>query len=240
MSLHSVHIPDDNTERTPLVGSIISTDGTFSTITLDSDRNGSSQQQKQQQQQQGRSVDESNRNKMALRSSSCLLLFFVTVAFVAGIIQWHYGILWGAGMNALLVITGTASLIIKEEKFEIATATAKNVHFATLYVWAASAIVGLVLFLVFVALHGQEILFHWCLFYSGGHYLDYASVTMNTCAALSEDGSLQMIWIAAVIIGAVMGLPFMYITVQIVYWCVLYAEASSSSPPPPLVSNLNI
>lgn len=219
---------DDRTERTPLtVGSTISTDGTFSTITLDSGGNSSQQQRRWQQQQQGRSIND-NINKMT--SSSCLLLFFVTGAFVEGILQLNYGAWWGVGMNALLVITGTASLMVKhkykDNDDDDRKITAKNVHFVTLCVWATSAIIGLILFAVFVAFHGNEKLFRWCLSYSSGNYLDYASVTINTCAALSEGGTLQMIWIAAVIIGVVFGLPFMYVAVRTVY--ILYFEVSSS------------
>lgn len=231
---YNVHIPnnngdDDRTESTPLtVGSTISTDGTFSTITLDN-----SQQQRrwqQQQQQQGRFIND-NVNNMA--SSSCLLLFFVTVAFVAGIIQLNYGVWWGVGMNALLVITGTASLVVKhkykandnDDDDDDRMITAKYVHFVTLCVWATSAIIGLILFAGFVAFHGNETLFRWCLSYSRGNYLDYSSVTMNTCAALSEDGTLRMIWIAAVISGVVLELPLMYIAVRTVY--IFYFEVSS-------------
>jgi len=232
---------DDGTERTALtVDSNQSTVSAFGTLALDSVKNSGSQQKQKQQKQKafsnGSGDDEfESTTAIVSRSSLGLLQFFVLVAFLEGIIHYHYEVWWGVGMNFLLVVTGIASFFVAHRTSSSSSSsweTAKTVHFATTCVWFASAMVGLVLFGFFVVFRGRENLFRWCLVNSRGNYMDSTSITMTTCAALSKDGMIERIWITTVFFGVALGFPFMFLAVRTVY--TFYAEAAfalaASSP----------
>jgi hypothetical protein len=220
---HNVHVHNynsqggyDRTERTPLtVGStVVSTDGTFSTITLDSTLASSTNKRITNSDRRG----ENGNDAAALRPSRCRLSLFIAVALVAAIIQYHYYAIWWAfGWNALLITTGTSSLVAGEK--------AKNVHLVNLWVWAVSAAAGVVFFGIFVVWYGKESLLLLCLAYASDKYSDYNSVTIGVCATLSDDGTLLKIWIGAVILGVVLVFPFMFYAIRTAY--LFYAAAAS-------------
>lgn len=189
---------DGRTERTPLsVSGTTSTDGTFSTITLDSTiANVNSNFQQQQN------------DTTTPRSSFLHLLLFVSLALVGGIFLLNHGIYWAVIVCAALVSTGMVSLL--------AGRTNKNIHFVTLSVWTLSATFGLVFFSIFVVWRGEDYIPEWCLAYANDKYSDH-EITMGVCAALEDDGTFEKIWIGAIILGVLLGFPFLFFAVLTVY-----------------------
>ncbi len=189
---------DGRTERTPLsVAGTTSTDGTFSTITLDSTlANGNINLQQQQN------------DVTTPRSSFLHLLLFVSLALVGGIILFHHGVWWAIIMHAALISTGMASLLAGRAN--------KNIHLVTLSVWTLSAMVGLVLFSIFVVWRGRDYIPEWCLAYANDKYLDH-EITMGVCATLEDDGTFEKIWIGAIVLGVLLGFPFLFFAVLTVH-----------------------
>ena len=212
---------DDGTERTALTADINqSTGSAFGTLALDNGKSRGSHQQKQQNifsngrgDDSGHEIESSN--AIASRSSPGLLQFFVLVSFLEGIIQYHYEIWWGVGMNFLLVATGTASFVVHRTAAS-SWETTKTVHFVTICVWFASAMVGLVLFGFFVVFRGRENLVRLCLVHSRGNYMGSASITMSTCTALSNDGTIERILITTVFFIVALGFLFIFLAVRTV------------------------
>jgi hypothetical protein len=208
----------DRTERAPLTvgGTVVSTGGTFSTITLDSTHASSRNKRTTNTNYQG--VENGN-DVVALPPSRCRLSLFIAIALATAIIQYHYYAIWWAfGWTALLITTGTCSLIAGEK--------AKNVHLVNLLVWAVSAAAGVVLFGIFVVWYGKESLLLLCLTYASDKYSDYDSITIGVCGTLSDDGTLLKIWIGAVILGVVLVFPFMFYAIRTAY--LFYAVAASN------------
>ena len=223
MPPYNVHVHNYNShggynyERTPLTvgGTVVSTDGTFSTITLDSTL--ASSRNKRATNADNKRIENGN-DVAALPPSRCRLSLFIAVSLVAATIQYHYyAIWWVFGWNALLITTGTCSLIAGEK--------AKNVHLVNLLVWAVSAAAGVVLFGIFVVWYGKESLLLLCLAYASDKYSDYDSITFGVCGTLSDDGTLLKIWIGAVILGVVLVFPFMFYAIRTAY--LFYAAAAS-------------
>jgi len=207
---------DARIERTPLTvdSGTVYTDGTFSTITLDSTiaSNGNHGTTSYRSNNTSSKPDDATTFP---QPSRCNLFFMVLIAGIAGIIQYHYGIRWGA--NALLVITGMASLVACE--------TASTLHAITLVVWGGFALIGLVLFETIVVWHGRENMLSWCLTYGDAKYSSYESIPVGVCAAFYDDGTLDKIWIVVVVLGSLLGLPILFHAVRTIY--LFYASARS-------------
>jgi len=111
-------------------------------------------------------------------------------------------------MHAALISTGMASLLAGRAN--------KNIHLVTLSVWTLSAMVGLVLFSIFVVWRGRDYIPEWCLAYANDKYLDH-EITMGVCATLEDDGTFEKIWIGAIVLGVLLGFPFLFFAVLTVH-----------------------
>jgi hypothetical protein len=217
---------DARIERTPLTvdAGTVYTDGTFSTITLDSTiaSNFGNHGTTSSRSNSNNNSNNSNSSKPGdattiPQPSRCNLFFLVLIVGIAGTIQYHYAIRWGA--NALLVITGMASLVACE--------TASTLHAITLVVWGGFALIGLVLFETIVVWHGRDKMLSWCLTYGDARYSSYESIPVGVCAAFYDDGTLDKIWMVVVVIGSLLGLPVLFHAVRTIY--LFYASARNQS-----------
>ena len=206
-------VRDDRSETAPLtVTGTTYTDGTFSTVTLDSTLIGRSTTQQHRREPPGVRYPTSSR---------CHLVLILAVTTTAALILYHYRLWFGVATNVLIVITGMATLVAGQSR--------KNVHLVTLRVWLISALVGLVLFFVFLVLHGRELIPEWCLEYAYGKYSDY-DITMSVCATLEDDGTFDKIWIGVGILGFLLGFPFVFFAILTVYRFYVDTKAFERSP----------
>ena len=137
------------------------------------------------------------------------LLFFMSIAAIEGGIEFYYSIWWPSFLNLILVLSGLSCLYGRKEICSR----------ITLYIWIASALVGVILGIYF-ALHGHDKLNEWCyiiMLHDGGSTL---SIQDETKCLPSNLASVHTFLIG---IGLVFGLPFMYFAVKTVH--IIHLEA---------------
>ena len=134
------------------------------------------------------------------------LLFFMSIAAIEGSIQFYYSIWWPSFLNLVLVLSGWSCLYSRKGKY------AEMCSRTTLYIWIASALVGVSLGIYFV-LHGHNKLNEWCnvMLHHGGSIL---SIQDETKCLPSNLASVHTFLVG---IGLVFGLPFMYFAVKTVH-----------------------
>eukprot|EP00984_Skeletonema_dohrnii_P016631 scaffold7441_cov109-Skeletonema_dohrnii-CCMP3373.AAC.2 len=134
------------------------------------------------------------------------LLFLIAIASIEGTIQLYYSVYWGFFMNLAIVVSGLGCLYSRGKQHEVICCR------ITLYIWFASAMVGLGLGCYFV-LHGHEKLKEWCMIMVGSYSGE------EECSP-----SFLTRWYAGFIwLGCLFGLPFMYFAVKTVH--LLYLES---------------
>ena len=136
------------------------------------------------------------------------LLFFISIATIEGSIQFYYSIWWPSFLNLILVLSGLSCLYSRKEICSR----------ITLYIWIASALVGVGLGTYF-ALHGHDKLNEWCnlMLHDGGSILSIQDETKCLPSYLA------LVHTFMVGIGLVFGLPFMYFAVKTVH--IIHLEA---------------
>lgn len=131
-------------------------------------------------------------------STRSALLCLMAIATIEGTIQLCYSVYWAFLMNLALVLTGLSCLYSRGKQHAVICCR------ITLYIWFASAMVGLGLGGYFV-LHGHDKLKEWCM-------------------ALLDSPLFLAPWYTGLIcVGCLFGLPFMYFAVKTIH--LLYLES---------------
>lgn len=139
-------------------------------------------------------------------SKRSALIFLMAIASVEGIIQLYYSVYWGFFMNLALVASGLACLYSRGKEHAVICCR------ITLYIWFASAMVGLGLGVYFI-LHGHDKLKDWCMIIVGSFSGE------EECSP----SFLAPWYVGFIFIGCLFGLPFMYFAVKTIH--LLYLES---------------
>lgn len=174
-------------------------------------------------------------------TSPCLLFVYVMLAAIAGSVEGRYST-WLGFVHAAMVVTGIASLLVATRYSGRArVSTKKCVHLITVLVWTTTVVLGLVLFGKEMVWKGRENLMSLCLANSGAS--SYKDIPTGVCIEYANDGTLQRVWIVAILVGVLLGFPLMFVAVRTVYR--FYADAASeaaetSTPPKPTSSSIYV
>jgi hypothetical protein len=150
-------------------------------------------------------VKPTNMTKMiyGIISTRSALLFLMIIASIEGIIQLYYTVYWAFLMNLAIVLSGLSCLYSRGKQNAVIYCR------IALYIWFASAMVGIGLGGYFV-LHGHEKLKEWCMI---------LVVSEEECSPLF----LAPWYTGFICVGCLFGLPFMYFAVKTIH--LLYLES---------------